>query len=496
MEGLGPQESPYYYDHPFFGQIFLAGIFTVLGFPNSVTGTEPLSMQSIDSLFLVPRLLMGGLAIMDTLLVYCIAKAKYGNAVALVAAVLFSVMPMTWMLRRVVLDSILVPFLLSSVLFAIYASNSAAGKKYAWILASGIALGLAIFVKVPIFVMIPLLCYLLLQRKNMEAVGRIRALALWFIPVLFIPALWPLEALASGNLDSWLDTVLWQAERGSRGIGILWISGIFMLQDPLFFSLAAIGGIYAAIKRNWFILLWELPYIAFLSAIGQPNYFHWNALLPAFSIASALALVQGMPRLLESIKMHNQKIVFSTVAAIFVAGLLTTSLVISTDVSLAQRQGLLYSIAILENENELYHQNDTTIIASPTYSWVLRYIQHHNNTLGEFRDVIFEPIKTQNWLLIADEHFRSEMMFEPKLRELYEQRNTLQLFNSYPLAGRDQMTYPETNLLMNVEGCDVEIAVKNTRQLDTGPDSPSDSAMGSRCNLALASLIDKYSIAQ
>jgi hypothetical protein len=35
MEGLGPQEA-YYYDHPFFGQIFLAGALTIVGYPESV----------------------------------------------------------------------------------------------------------------------------------------------------------------------------------------------------------------------------------------------------------------------------------------------------------------------------------------------------------------------------------------------------------------------------------------------------------------------------
>ena len=63
---------------------------------------------------------MGILAIVDTFLVYKIAEFRYNRNVALIAAVLFAVMPLTWLIRRILLDSILLPFLLSSILFSIY----------------------------------------------------------------------------------------------------------------------------------------------------------------------------------------------------------------------------------------------------------------------------------------------------------------------------------------------------------------------------------------
>src|ERR687887_168229 len=69
MQGLGPQEA-YYYDHPFFGQIFLAGMLT-----------------------------------------------------------LFAVMPATWFTRMVLLDSLLLPLLLSSILLALYTTTRSTKKK-------------------------------------------------------------------------------------------------------------------------------------------------------------------------------------------------------------------------------------------------------------------------------------------------------------------------------------------------------------------------------
>jgi len=50
LEGLGPQESEIYYDHPFFSQLFLAGIFKLINFPTFIGDSKP-DLQSIDSLY-------------------------------------------------------------------------------------------------------------------------------------------------------------------------------------------------------------------------------------------------------------------------------------------------------------------------------------------------------------------------------------------------------------------------------------------------------------
>jgi hypothetical protein len=123
LNGMGPQEntSSYtmQYDHPYFGQLFLAGILSLIGYPDSLHPSPDL--KSIELLHMVPRLLMGLLAIADTFLVYKVAERRYNNRmVGFIAAILFAVMPMTWMLRRIMLESILLPLLLTSILFAVY----------------------------------------------------------------------------------------------------------------------------------------------------------------------------------------------------------------------------------------------------------------------------------------------------------------------------------------------------------------------------------------
>src|SRR5437867_3174689 len=195
LEGLGPQETATFYDHPYFGQLFLAGVFKVIGYPNSLNIISHL--HSIDMLYIIPRLLMGILAVIDTFLIYKISKYRYGKNVALISSILFAVMPLSWFTRRILLDSILLPFLLSSILFAICTKaktdNTNATKKrdekikhinkISIVLLSGILLGLAIFTKIPSFASIPLVAFLVFENSNRNW----KTLGAWFVPVILIP---------------------------------------------------------------------------------------------------------------------------------------------------------------------------------------------------------------------------------------------------------------------------------------------------------------------
>ena len=82
LETGNPQES-YFYDHPYFGQIILAGVLKIAGFPQSVE-------QSLELSYLIPRLFIGLVAVLDTFLVFKIAEKKFNNKVALLAAILFA----------------------------------------------------------------------------------------------------------------------------------------------------------------------------------------------------------------------------------------------------------------------------------------------------------------------------------------------------------------------------------------------------------------------
>src|ERR687890_49727 len=61
LEGLGPQESSHRYDHPYFGQIFLAGALGIVGYPDSLSSNaggsndDDVVLHSVETLYLVPR---------------------------------------------------------------------------------------------------------------------------------------------------------------------------------------------------------------------------------------------------------------------------------------------------------------------------------------------------------------------------------------------------------------------------------------------------------
>ena len=190
-QGLQPQNR---YLAPYFGQIFLAGIFKIISYPDFLI-KETVDGKSIQEFFMIPRLLMGILAIVDTFLIYKISQRRYGNIVALAASILFAVMPFTWMTRRVFLESIQLPFILTSIMLVIYSADMKQHKKIA-IIVSGIFMGLAIFTKVPAFTTIPLVVFLTYSNTR-----RLRYVLLWIIPTILIPALWPIHAAGSRRLE-------------------------------------------------------------------------------------------------------------------------------------------------------------------------------------------------------------------------------------------------------------------------------------------------------
>ena len=85
LEGNGPQEQrnttwsfEQPYNHPYFGQLFLAGALGIVSYPDSLNPRLD-DIYSIEILHLVPRLLMGLLAVIDTFLIYKIAERRYNN---------------------------------------------------------------------------------------------------------------------------------------------------------------------------------------------------------------------------------------------------------------------------------------------------------------------------------------------------------------------------------------------------------------------------------
>lgn len=441
LNGLGPQES-WFHDHPFFGQIFMASALAIVGYPNSLHPTP--DVNSIATLYLIPRIVMGLLAVLDTFLVYKIAEKRYNRNIAVVSSLLFAVMPITWILRRILLDSILLPFLLSSILLALY-SRDAKNKK-TLVLLSGVLLGMAIFTKIPAFTMIPLVAWLIYSHNNKN----LKILALWLLPVFLIPLLWPLQSITVDQFDLWVKDVLWQTQRHSNGLPA--ISGIFLLIDPALFVLGFGGLVFSGIRKNAFILLWFLPFIIFFLLIGYMQYFYWIPVLPVLCIAAAILIVDLSKKVTK--KRFQKFFLPVIISGISIFGLVSTTMLITTDMTTSEFETIASVLQHVPNND-----TDTTILSGPTYSWIFNYVFHKENVRIDYADILFGPIQTKHVLLVADPHFFIDIGRGKQLSYMYNTTNTIATFDGN-VSKYDISIYPYTSLAQNYEGNHIEVKIK------------------------------------
>lgn len=441
LKGLGPEEGSFY-DHPFFGQIFLAGVLGSIGWPHSLNLSNGIS--SVSTVYLIPRILMGLLAVADTFLVYKIADRRYGKNVALVSATLFSVMPITWIFRRILLDSILLPFLLLSILAAL---NSKDSKRGTWlVLLSGICMGLAIFTKVPAFTMMPLVGSMVFfyNRKRLKMLG------LWLIPVIIIPLAWPAQSIESGHLSNWVHDVFYYQTHRTGGSDLYTITKTFAQIDPVLFWLASTAMVFAAIRRDYFIITWMTPFLIFLYLIGYNQYFYWIPVIPVMCIAAGVLIVklsEKIPR-----KQLVNTCIIIPVLGIGIFGLVNLVEIITTDMTSAQYESMSYIL------NDTKYTNNKIIFAGPTYSWVLDDVFHKKNTLVYYYALTLST-SPNKYVLLSDPHIHFDFSLGKQIADLYDSTHVVQSFNG-SLSKINTSHYPYQNLYYTTEGNHLEIRIK------------------------------------
>ena len=534
LNGLGPQESkdifPNPIDHPYFGQLFMAGALSIVGYPNSLnlsaitttttaaggsssSNTSNAAVHVTEMLWLFPRVLIGLLGVADTFLIYKIAERRYNNnrTVALIASILFAVMPLSWMIRRIFLESIQLPLMLSSILAAVYLKDSKKIEKSAvplvgtknfntlrsisLVLLSGIFLGLAIFTKVPVFTMIPAVGFLIYTntgnpnnnsninknntkhrlaavfhlntRKNMKMLG------LWFIPVILIPIIWPLYSISVGySFDYWLSRVYYQGTRlGQSPLqAALYDDFIF---DPVFLVLGLAGLIFAAIKRDIFLLLWAIPFLLFLYEVHWVLPFHLVPLFPLFSIAAAVLIVDVSNKIRKRKRMLGHLLPFITISGIAIFGLVSTIMLITTnlnssffEVSAFVAQKLSGNGNSSSNNNNggagnsgvVGSNNDNVILLGPhpvwSFFWIPKYVLKDN---FDFRMVdaqhgLTKNIKNAKVFLISDNRFLRtisknavKQQSVANMQTVYINTNPIATFQVKPFPYNTTI-YPYTNL--------------------------------------------------
>jgi hypothetical protein len=439
LNGLGSQEGPndlisvlsQPYDHPYFGPLLLSAILGLVGYPDSLAPSS--NMHSIQMLYLVPRVLIGLLAILDTFLIYKIAQYRYNMTVALIASMLFAVIPSTWLLRRIWLEPIQLPFLLLSILFALYYTKAFARGNNAFldnnkrnillILLSGIFLGLAIFTKIPAFTMIPLIVFIITANKSKRR--NLRYTGLWLIPVILIPAIWPMYAISIGEFDKWSGGVLWQTT-GRIDIPLWNALNVFFVIDPVILLLGIAGLIFATIKRDFIFLLWVIPFLILLQVLGYVSYWFFIPILPAFCLGAAI-LIEGLLQ-----KIRNKGFLrvspFVIVSGIVVFSLVNWSMLVNTDLN-SFHFGVVVFIA-RQVEDFVGDKNNNvndkiTVLGNNFWLWIPKYVidKYHENDYKNF--YAKGKIQTEKILFVAGENFLNDMVRGNRTRENVSELNRL-----------------------------------------------------------------------
>ncbi|MDW0316203.1 MAG: hypothetical protein QN716_12600, partial [Nitrososphaeraceae archaeon] len=291
-----------------------------------------------------------------------------------------------------------------------------------------------------------------------------KALGIWIIPVILIPLIWPAYALFAGHLESWLDDVVWQATE--RPESSVWNSLRDLLRiDPVLILLGSIGFVYAALRKDAFILLWVIPFIVFFYFVGRITYNYWVPLLPAFCITGAVIITDLSDRVMTRVsKSIGRFLPFAVLSSIAVFGLIVNVMLITINLTSTQIQAAAFVQYQLNNEfssasNSTPSTSNVSVISGPNYSWIFKYVFKAENVLDNFRDR--RPIDTEKYIMITDLPYKTFLRRDntdrsERLETLYDNTLSLAKFN-WNTSSYDYDKYPYFSVRQGRAGSEVDI---------------------------------------
>jgi hypothetical protein len=295
------------------------------------------------------------------------------------------------------------------------------------LLSSGIFLGLTVFTKIPAITLIPLVGFIIFTNNNKS----FKALALWIIPVVLIPLMWPTHAVLGGEFDKWQDGINYQITRASKPL--IDVVNDFYKKDPVLLILGITGFVFVTVtRRDLIFLFWVIPFLVFFYAVDYVSHFHLIPLIPAFCIGAAVMIGDLSEKLLKNRKTIHRILPFVVISAIGIFGLVSTSTLIiktrnSTDFEVVASavQHLPENIETLtaagnnrgiDTRSETLQSSDNkhiTIIGTSKHFWILQYVfdrpeydyKSPNNMISK---KTLEGVEdgSERILMIADENMR------------------------------------------------------------------------------------------
>ena len=439
------------YDHPYFGQIFLAAFLGITGYQDFFSSPGHLNYEMI---FLIPRIFMGILAIADTFLIFKIAELLYNRKVGFVAAILFAVTPTTWLTRWILLDSLQLPLILLSILFAVFSFRGTRegsknnSKNILLVLLSGTFLGLSIFTKIPAIMIVPLVGYLIFTNSKWN----FKILGLWFIPVILIPLLWPAYSISVGEFNSWLNGIIKQAHRAPNPLYFSITE--FLMRDPLLLIVGTIGIILAVVKKDLFILLAVIPFLIFMYFVNYVVLHHLMWVVVILCISASRLFVDIVifvkrykPLLLLSLGGISLFFVFAFTSTIELVTRNETSQFFGAAALVDQ---YLETELITNNNNSPDSNKNIKVLGNTFFIWIQQYVFHNDNYVSFFQIPKKLEFENQNVISIIDSRFKRELQRDDytgiTLRKMFSTFDTKSIATFNPTLYGDKIDILLTNL--------------------------------------------------
>jgi hypothetical protein len=255
--------------------------------------------------------------------------------------------------------------------------------------------------------------------------------------------------------------VLWQTtERPS--LPLTETLKTFFQMDPILFVLSTAGLIFAAVKRDFFLLLWVIPFLIFLYLIDYVTPFHLIPLVPAFSIAASRFLVEitGKIKIIKKYKLQ-QILPFAIISGIIIFGLISTTMLITTNVNSSIYKTLAVIVQKLPNKDDTNNSTAVTLVASPIYFTMPR----HGFDKVFYDKSMFSgrPLESERYILVADQRLMriisgtDDRLSTSLMQYLYENSQTIDTVVSDDKTKYNVKNYPYASMKQSPRVKEIEI---------------------------------------
>ena len=277
----------------------------------------------------------------------------------------------------------------------------------------------------------------------------LKALGLWFIPVILIPAIWPAYAISVGQFDGWLNGLFLQTQRANN----TFFSSIYynFNTDSFFVVLGVAGLVFAIIKKDILIVLWILPFLISLYIIGFVSFWHFIPILPTLCIAAARVVVYVSDKisLINKVRQAvppNITIVIG-VSLIGIIGLINTASMILTGDNSAYFKSIAFLSQYLQNVNNINNNaNKITVISNPFYLWIPKYVFNLPHIYTGYYD--YKPVKTKKILSIFDEGFTERLREHEAGKQVQKIQRNSNLYKATKIATFGNSPYKNSQVIV------------------------------------------------